>query len=69
MVTVNPPKSSLEEEKEIAAPVSTTRATSELQFFITHNMRNVLQGELGYHPNEVNEMYPEVKKNDEMSNI
>jgi hypothetical protein len=30
-------------------------------------MRNVLQGELGYHPDEVSEMYPEVKKKNEMS--
>ena len=68
IVTVNPPKSCLE-EKEIAASVSTTRATSGLQVPITHKMRNVLQGELGYHPDEVNEMYPEVKKNNEMSNF
>ena len=30
-------------------------------------MRNVLEGKLGYHPNEVDEMHPEVKKNNEMS--
>ena len=58
-------------DKEIAAPVSTTIATSSedagQQVFITHKMRNVLEDELGFLPNEVNEMHPEVQKNHEVS--
>ena len=64
---VNSPKSA----SKIDAPVSTTIATiSEdvgQQFLITHEMRNVLEAELGYHSNEVNEMHPEVKKSNEVS--
>jgi len=66
--TVNPPKSS-SGEKEIAAPVSATLVTSGIQLFITHKMRKVLEGKLGFEPNEVDEMLPEVKKNKEMSKI
>ena len=45
----------------------TTVATSGLQFFITHEMRKVLEDELGFLPNEVDEMNPEVKKKNKMS--
>ena len=49
----------------------TTKATSSedagQQIIITQRMRKVLEGELGYLPNEVDEMHPEVKKNKEMS--
>ena len=47
----------------IAAPV----VTGGIQLFITHKMRNVLEDELGFLPNEVNEMHPEIKKNNEVS--
>ena len=65
IVTVNPAQSA-SEEKEIAAPVSTSKATSSedagQQTLITHKMRNVLEGDLGHHLNEVDEMHPEEKK-------
>ena len=47
----------------IAAPV----VTGGIQLFITHKMRKVLEVKLGFQPNEVDEMLPEVKKNKEMS--
>ena len=66
-IVTGKPAQSASEDKEIAAPVSTTIATSSedagQQVFITHKMRNVLEDELGFLPNEVNEMHPEVKKN------
>ena len=34
---------------------------------ITQKMRKVLEGELRYLPNEVDEMHPEVQKNNEVS--
>ena len=46
----------------IAAPV----VTGGIQLFITHKMREQLR-KLGYRPDEVDEMLPEVKKNKEMS--
>ena len=47
----------------IATPV----VTGGIQLFITQKMRKVLVSNLGFQPNEVNEMLPEVKKNNEMS--
>ena len=68
--TVNPPQSSSEEEK-IDAPVSTTKATvsenAGIQILITGPQRYVLEYELGYHRNEVDDMKPQVKKSNEMS--
>ena len=50
IVTINPPKS------------SATTATNGIQLFTTNRMREVLEGKLGFRPNEVDELLPEVKK-------
>jgi hypothetical protein len=72
--TVNPPQSASEEkigkeasasEEKIDAPVSTTITTvsenTGIQVLITAPMRHVLESELGYHRNEVDDMHPQVK--------
>ncbi len=51
----------------IAAPVVATLVTGGIQLFISHKMRKVLETKLGFQPHEVDEMLPEVKKNNEMS--
>ena len=62
-----------EEEEELDAPVPATKATSSenvgVQFMITNKMRRVLEGPLGYLPNEVDEMDPQVSNSDETSNL
>jgi hypothetical protein len=70
-IVTGKPAQSASEDKEIAAPVLTTKATSSedagQQFFITNKMRNVLEEELGFLLNEVDEMHTAVKKNNEVS--
>ncbi len=52
----------------IAAPVlATSSEDAGQQIMITQKMRKVLIEELGYLPNEVDEMHPAVKKNNELS--
>jgi hypothetical protein len=60
--TVNPPQPASEEK--IDAPVS---ENAGIQILITGPQRYVLEYELGYYRNEVDDMKPQVKKSNEMS--
>ena len=70
-IVTGKPAQSASEDQEIAAPVLTTIATSSddagQQIMITQKMRQILIGELGFLPEEVNVMHPEVKKNYKIS--